>query len=92
MLVLGSRQSDDIVDLRVARAKGVNIVRRRSGGGAVLVGPDRCLWIDVPSLAVITSGSTTFGGRRIGSATAGPRPWMSSAWPVMCTAAVSRGG
>lgn len=46
-LVLGSRQTDDIVDHRVANARGVKVVRRRSGGGAVLVDPDSSLWIDV---------------------------------------------
>jgi lipoate-protein ligase A len=41
-LVLGSTQPDDGVD-----AGGLAVVRRRSGGGAVLVAPDDPLWVDV---------------------------------------------
>jgi lipoate-protein ligase A len=46
-LVLGSAQPDDHVDRRAAEARGVEVVRRRSGGGAVLVGPDLVVWVDV---------------------------------------------
>jgi len=46
-LVLGSTQGDDVVDHAAARAAGVAVVRRRSGGGAVLVGPGEVLWVDV---------------------------------------------
>jgi len=46
-LVLGSGQRDDVVDVRVAQAQGVEVVRRSSGGGAVLLIPGRCLWVDV---------------------------------------------
>jgi lipoate-protein ligase A len=46
-LVLGSTQHDDIVDLDCARTWDVDVVRRRSGGGAVLVMPDDTLWVDV---------------------------------------------
>ncbi len=46
-LVLGSTQSDDIVDHEAAAALGVEIVRRRSGGGAVWVAPADPLWVDV---------------------------------------------
>jgi lipoate-protein ligase A len=41
-LVLGSTQPDDGVD-----AGDLAVVRRRSGGGAVLVTPDDPLWVDV---------------------------------------------
>ncbi|MDE0604691.1 MAG: hypothetical protein OXI18_09840 [bacterium] len=41
-LVLGSAQSGD-----VALSPEVGVVRRRSGGGAVLVVPDDTVWIDV---------------------------------------------
>jgi lipoate---protein ligase len=45
-LVLGSSQPESVVDgLESARA-GVSIVRRRSGGGAVLVRPGAQLWVD----------------------------------------------
>ncbi|MFT3854862.1 MAG: hypothetical protein QM733_19315 [Ilumatobacteraceae bacterium] len=46
-LVLGSAQADDDADRRVADALGVDVVRRRSGGGAVLVVPGEMVWIDL---------------------------------------------
>ena len=46
-VVLGSTQSDDVVDAEAARAAGVAVVRRRSGGGAVWVGPGDPHWVDV---------------------------------------------
>ena len=46
-LVLGSAQRDDVVDRAACTAAGVDVVRRRSGGGAVLVEPGSLLWVDV---------------------------------------------
>jgi hypothetical protein len=47
-LVLGSTQRDlSIVDEAACRAAGVEVVRRRSGGGAVLLTPGHIEWIDV---------------------------------------------
>lgn len=46
-LVLGSTQPDADVDLDRARQAGVDVVRRRSGGGAVLVVPDHVVWVEV---------------------------------------------
>jgi len=46
-VVLGSRQSDDTVDPDRCAASGLAVVRRRSGGGAVLVDPEAAIWIDV---------------------------------------------
>jgi lipoate-protein ligase A len=46
-LVLGNAQRVDVGDAEAARAAGVEIVRRNSGGGAVLLVPERCLWIDI---------------------------------------------
>ena len=46
-LVLGSSQKDEAVDLARAAARGVDVVRRRSGGAAVLVEPGAALWVDV---------------------------------------------
>jgi lipoate-protein ligase A len=46
-LVLGSAQRFDVADMEAARASGTHVVRRRSGGGAVLLGPDDVLWVDV---------------------------------------------
>lgn len=46
-LVLGSTQPDDLVDTEAAARAGVEVVRRRSGGGAVLVEPGGTVWVDV---------------------------------------------
>ena len=46
-LVLGSTQSPEVADARRASDSGVAVVRRRSGGGAVLVRPGELVWIDV---------------------------------------------
>jgi len=46
-LVLGSAQLDGEVDHRVAGALGVEVVRRRSGGGAVLLLPGEFVWLDL---------------------------------------------
>ena len=46
-LVLGSAQASDAVNHRAAEDLGIEIVRRRSGGGAVLLVPDEFVWLDV---------------------------------------------
>ena len=46
-LVLGSTQPDSDVDGDAAAATGLEVARRRSGGGVVLVEPDALAWIDV---------------------------------------------
>lgn len=46
-LVLGSAQRDDVVDAEACAAAGIDVVRRRSGGGVVLLMPDESLWLDV---------------------------------------------
>jgi lipoate-protein ligase A len=46
-LVLGSTQSEAIVNLEACERHGVEVVRRRSGGGAVLLWPTEVLWLDV---------------------------------------------
>jgi lipoate-protein ligase A len=46
-LVLGSTQSDSIVDHVAADSLGADIVRRRSGGGAVWLDPGGTVWVDV---------------------------------------------
>ncbi len=45
-LVLGSTQRADGVEAAAA-GQGLAVVRRRSGGGAVLVAPEAPLWVDV---------------------------------------------
>ena len=46
-LVLGSAQRDEVVDTEACAAAGVDVVRRRSGGGVVLLVPGESLWLDV---------------------------------------------
>ncbi|MGH9086413.1 MAG: lipoyl protein ligase domain-containing protein [Acidimicrobiales bacterium] len=46
-LVLGSAQGDDVVDAAACAGAGVDVVRRRSGGGAVFVAPGELLWVDL---------------------------------------------
>lgn len=46
-LVLGSTQAEDRVDRAACAVAGVDVVRRPSGGGAVLVVPDEVLWVDL---------------------------------------------
>jgi len=46
-LVLGSAQAPDRVDRAACARAGVDVVRRRSGGGAVLVVPGEVLWVDL---------------------------------------------
>lgn len=47
-LVLGSTQrADQVVDLAACERAGVDVVRRRSGGGVVLLEPGRIVWFDV---------------------------------------------
>jgi lipoate-protein ligase A len=46
-LVLGSTQREEVADHAAVAAAGVDLVRRRSGGGAVLVEPATTVWIDV---------------------------------------------
>jgi lipoate-protein ligase A len=46
-LILGSTQQDTDIDVAQAGAHGLDIVRRRSGGGMVYVHPVDSLWCDV---------------------------------------------
>ena len=45
-LVLGSTQRLETADQRRAEAAGAEVLRRRSGGGAVLLYPGRQVWVD----------------------------------------------
>lgn len=45
-LVLGSTQPPGVVERSALADAGIELVRRRSGGGAVLLEPDAAVWID----------------------------------------------
>jgi lipoate-protein ligase A len=51
-VVLGSTQPQSHLDAGRVRQAGFSVLRRRGGGGAVLVGPGQVVWTDV----VITAG------------------------------------
>lgn len=46
-VVLGSAQRESVIDREAAERLGIELVRRRSGGGAVLLVPGEVLWVDV---------------------------------------------
>lgn len=46
-LALGSVQRHYVVDGGACDRRGVDVIRRRSGGGAVLIEPDAMVWFDV---------------------------------------------
>jgi lipoate-protein ligase A len=70
-LVLGSHQPDDHFDPDALERGGVALARRRSGGGAVLVGAGEVLWVDV----VVPAGDARWDEdvRRAGL-------WVGEAW------------
>jgi lipoate-protein ligase A len=46
-VVLGSAQSQNVVDRQACACARLDVVHRRSGGGAVLVEPESVLWVDL---------------------------------------------
>ena len=46
-VVLGSRQDPSELDLAACEAAGFEVVRRRSGGGVVVLRPGELIWIDI---------------------------------------------
>jgi lipoate---protein ligase len=46
-IVLGSAQPETAVDVRACARAGLEVVHRRSGGGAVLVEPGSVIWVDL---------------------------------------------
>lgn len=77
-LVLGSAQPDGTVDRAGAAAAGVEVVRRRSGGGAVLLVPGDVAWVDVvvPRGDPLWDDDVTRSGR-----------WLGAAWAAALRAA-----
>lgn len=51
-VVLGSTQAFDLIDTDAAGVAGVEVARRRSGGGAVWLAPGATTWVDVVLPAV----------------------------------------
>ena len=84
--MLGSTQGDAVL---APGAGGLEVARRRSGGGAVLVEPDRVVWADV----VVPAGDALWEPD-VGRATW----WLGEAWAAALdrlgvpTAVVHRGG
>jgi len=86
-LVLGSTQRTSVVDADACQRAGVPVVRRRSGGGAVLVQPGSPLWVDV----VLPAGDPLWD-RDVGQAFL----WLGDVWlralaDVGVSASVHRG-
>jgi lipoate-protein ligase A len=93
-VVLGSTQRPSVVDTVAAEAAGLDVVRRRSGGGAVLVTPDDPVWIDVwvPVDDPLWSADVTGAFAWLGSTWAGaldrlglPGSDVQGAGPGTCT-------
>jgi len=70
-LVLGSTQPDEVVDRAALESAGVELVRRRSGGGAVLLVPGDSLWVDV-----VLPRADPLWDDDVGRATS----WLGRAW------------
>jgi lipoate-protein ligase A len=76
-LVLGSTQDPAVVDTARAEAEGIEVVRRRSGGGAVLVVPGDPVWVD----AWVPRGDPLWS-EDVGRAF----DWFGDAWTAALTA------
>lgn len=70
-VVLGSTQPPTVIDTARLAAVGWEVTRRRSGGSAVVVGPDQCAWVDV----VVPAGDSLWDAD-IGRASW----WLGDAW------------
>jgi lipoate---protein ligase len=76
-MVLGSTQDPSVVDAQAMARHGVEQIRRRSGGGAVLLEPKRAVWIDawVPRADPIWSDDVTRSSAWVGS-------WWADSLPI----------
>lgn len=72
-LVLGSTQPDSVADAQRMAANAVSMVRRRSGGGAVLVEPHAQVWVDawIPRHDPLWDDDIVRGASWLGDAWAG---------------------
>jgi lipoate-protein ligase A len=106
-LVIGSAQPEQIVDRAACTDAGAQVVRRRSGGGAVLVEPGSMVWVDlfVPSGDPLWSvdvgramwwvGETwarALGASGLASAQVSKGPMLARPWSsLVCFAGVGAG-
>jgi lipoate-protein ligase A len=77
-IVLGSTQPATTIDAAAAAARGIDVVRRHSGGGAVLLVPGESLWVDV----IVPAGDPVWDDD-VGRAAW----WVGDAWARALTAA-----
>jgi len=75
-LVLGSSQSEDVVDLAECARANVAVVHRRTGGGAVYLAEAEHLWVDV----VIPRSDILWNDDVVASAL-----WLGEAWSRVLT-------
>jgi lipoate-protein ligase A len=99
-VVVGSRQSPAMFDADRCAAAGLAIVRRRSGGGAVLVDPAQMVWIDLVLPHGVAPddvrGAMVWAGERWSTALGGGRVhrggMQSNAWSeLVCFAGTGPG-
>lgn len=75
-VVLGSRQDSSVLDLDACERGGYDVVRRRSGGGVVVLRPGEVIWIDIvaprgaPGVPDDIRGSMEWAGERWAAALA----------------------
>ena len=78
-IVLGSRQSSELVDAAACARAGLSVVRRRSGGGAVIMHRATVHWIDV----VVPPGAAPTDVR-------GSMVWIGEHWRAILAELVDR--
>lgn len=81
-IVLGSRQDPTILDRVACDRAGLEIVRRRSGGGVVVLRPGEIVWID--ALIPVDDGDVPDDVR-------GSMIWAGERWRAALTPLVGRG-
>ncbi len=82
-LILGSTQPDDLIQRARATEDGIEVCRRRSGGGLVYLDPATDCWVD----AVIPTGSPLWDAD-VGRAF----HWIGHAWATTIEQAIGAGG
>lgn len=75
-LVLGSSQSEDVIDLEACARADVDVAHRRTGGGAVYLAVAEHLWVDV----VVPRGDVLWDDDVVTSSL-----WLGDAWSRVLT-------